>query len=213
LLRRATQRLAQANGWRRPFPLHAICGDFQDVDAQALADRPADGARLFMLTGFTLGNYGEQSLLAQIRRLMRDGDYLLLDARLHSLGAWPEGRQLTEAERQATIDGYDIPTVRQFIFGPVEVATHATASDVHFRFDVSRALTTVPNALNVVMSCEGLDTTMRLTGERVQRGRLDLAVTTRYHAPDLDAWIGAAGFTTVWQKDVTGVALFLLRRG
>jgi len=143
---------------------------------------------------------------------MRAGDYLLLDARLHSLGAWPVDRQLTAAEQRATIDGYDIPSVRRFVFGPVEVATHATADDVAFRFDVSRALTTVPNALNVVISCQGLDTTMRLTGERVRRDRLDLAVTTRYHAPDLHAWIGTAGFATVWQQDVSGVSFLLLRR-
>ncbi|MHB1312372.1 MAG: L-histidine N(alpha)-methyltransferase [Gemmatimonadaceae bacterium] len=212
LLRRSTQRLAQANGWRRPFPLHAICGDFRDLDAEALADRPARGARLFLLTGFTLGNYGESSLLARCRGLMRAGDYLLLDARLHSLGAWPAGRQLTAEEQAATVDGYDIPSVRRFVFGPVEVATYATADDVRFRFDVSRALTTVPNAVNVVISCQGLDTTMRLTGERVHRDHLDLAVTTRYHAPDLHEWMGTAGFATVWQRDVTGVAFYLLRR-
>ncbi len=142
---------------------------------------------------------------------MRAGDYLLLDARLHALGAWPRSRELTAGERQATVDGYDLRSVRQFAFGPVEVATFATVDDVRFRFDISRALTTVPNALNVVISCEGLDTAMRLTGEPVKRERLDLAVTTRYHAPDLGAWISAAGFASVWQRDLDGVALFLLR--
>ena len=211
LLRRATHRLAHARGWRRAFPIRAVCGDFRGVDASSLST-PARVSRLFSLTGFTLGNYDENALLTQISRLMRPGDYLLLDARLHPLGAWPETRVLSDAERRATVDGYDLRSVREFVFGPVEVATLATARDVRFRFDISRALTAVPNALNVVIACEGLDTTMRLTGAPVRRDRLDLAVTTRYHAPDLHAWIGSLGFATVWQKDVSGVALFLLRR-
>jgi hypothetical protein len=150
--------------------------------------------------------------MTQIAQLMRAGDYLFLDARLHGLGEWPETRELTAAERQETVNGYDLRSVREFAFGPVEVATFATAHDVEFRFDLGRALTAVPNALNVVISCTGLDTVMRLTGERVHRDRLELAVTTRYHAPDLHAWIRSMGFATVWQKDVRGVALFLLRR-
>jgi len=212
LLRRATHRLTRAQGWRRPFPVQAVCGDFNGIDASALGFNGIGDARLFALTGFTIGNYGEDALLAHIRELMRPGDYLLVDARLHALGPLPASRALTPAERQSMLDGYDLKSVREFVFGPVEVATTATAADVTFRFDVDRAPTTVPNALRIVIACEGLDTTMRLTGEHVRRAVLDLAVTTKYHAPDLHAWIASAGFGTVWQDDIGGVGLFLLKR-
>lgn len=212
LLRRAVHRLTRARGWRRPLAVRAVCGDFNGVNVSALGLNGTPGERLFSLTGFTIGNYGEDALLAHIREMMRPGDYLLVDARLHSLGPLPPDRVLTPAESSAVLEGYDLRTVREFVFGPVEVATTATVDDVRFRFDVDRALTPVPNALKIVIACEGLDTTLRLSGTRVRRALLELAVTTKYHRPDLQTWITSAGFGTVWQRDLGGVALFLLKR-
>ena len=114
-------------GLARAFPIRAVCGDFRGVDASSLST-PARVSRLFSLTGFTLGNYDENALLTQISRLMRrPGDYLLLDARLTSTRGVARTRVLSDAERRATVDGYDLRSVREFVFGPVEVATLATA--------------------------------------------------------------------------------------
>ncbi len=212
LLRRAVHRIAHAQGFRRAFPIRAVCGDFRDLSGAVMGDPPDECVRMFSLTGFTLGNYRECDLLERIGRLMRDGDYLFLDARLHTLGPWPDERRITDAERTATLGSYDLPAVRKFVFGPAEVATFASAEDVDIDFEVTRTLTVVPNAVNVVIYCTGLDTRMRLTGEPVQRDRLDLAVTTMYHYPDLVLWFGSGGFSTVWHEDVSGTAMFLLRR-
>jgi len=143
---------------------------------------------------------------------MADGEYLVLDARLHALDPLAEGGELPVARAGGTSDHYDTGTVRRFVLGPVEVATVATTDDIDVSFEMARTRTTVPNAVNLVIYCSGLDTTMRLTGERIRRDRLDLAVTTAYRLPDLMSWFDGSGFTTVWQGSDGDVAFFLLRR-
>ncbi len=211
LLRTSVRRIAGADGFRRPFPIHAICGDFTDlsvVDALRLDDGTT---RLFTLTGFTFGNYSENDLARNIRSLMHEGDYLLLDARLHEFGPLPEDMAGFRDRNGNAFKSYDRATVRRFVFGPVEVATTATAEDVHIGIDLTRSLTTVTNGLNLVIYSTGLDTTMRLTGQRVRRVRLDLAVTTLYHFPDLSPWLADVGFEVVWHRSAGGVAFFLLK--
>lgn len=212
LLSRCVHRIAYTSRLPGDLPIQAVCGDFTDLGSVTLPERPADALRVFALTGFTLGNYAEDRLLRDILRLMTEGDYLLVDARLHDQGESgddaPSGRRVL-AESAAH---YDAGTVRRFVLGPVEVATMAVTDEVHVSFEVSQAITTVPGALNLVIYCSDLDTTMRLTGERVRRDRLDLAVTTSYHFPDLTAWLGRSGLTTVWQGSNGNVAFFLLRR-
>ena len=169
--------------------------------------------QVFALTGFTLGNYDEASLLQDISRLMQPGDYLFLDARLHDFGELPADLSGFRAANGAAFQSYDLASVRRFVFGPVEVATMATADQVRIDFDITRSLTGVPDALNLLIYCAELDTTLRLTGEPVRRDRLDLAVTTTYHLPSLARWLASSGaFTPVWHEDADGVAFLLLRR-
>lgn len=99
------------------------------------------------------------------------------------------------------------------MFGPAEVATFATATDVEIDYEITGAVTSVPSALNVAIYCTGLNTTMRFTGQPVERDRLDLAVTTMYNYPDLVSWFGTVGFSMVWHYDASGIALLLLRKG
>ena len=211
LLRTSVRRIAGAEGFRHPFPIHAICGDFTDLSVVDALRRDAAATRLFTLTGFTFGNYSETALARNIRSLMHEGDYLLLDARLHDFGPLPEDMAGFRDRNGTAFSSYDRATVRRFVFGPVEVATTATAEDVHIGFDVTRSLTTVTNGLNLVIYATGLDTTMRLTGQRVRRDRLDLAVTTLYHFPDLSPWLADVGFEVVWHRRSGGVAFFLLK--
>lgn len=212
LLRRSVSRLAAAEGLPPDMAVSAVCGDFT---ALASLGAPVGGSgdlRVFSLLGFTLGNYPEGALVERIGGLMHPGDYLLVDARLHDLGPLPEDPSGMAGEGRVLGAGYDLESVRRFVFGPVEVATLASADEVAIGLEASRALTQVPNALNLVLHCTDLDTRMRLTGERVRRRRLDLAVTTSYHLPDLRAWIGASGLTPVWDDAEGGVAFFLLRK-
>lgn len=211
LLRRSVRRLASVSSLPDDLTLTAVCADFTGVRSVPF---PGDEGtvRLFALTGFTFGNYAEQALLAEISALMERGDYLFLDARLHRFGPLPDDMPAFNRERQGFVDSYDLESVRRFVFGPVEVATTAVASDVRFGFALGRSVTTVPNALNLVISCSGLDATLRLTGERVRRDRLDLAVTTSYHLPDLADWLGRSGLGTVWGGSAGDTAFFLLRR-
>lgn len=212
LLRRATHRLATARGLRKSFPIQMVCGDFTGVESSLARDGDRVGRQLFSLTGFTMGNYREADLLKSIDTLMKPGDYLLLDARLHNAGAITEERFEDFRAAEEVSGHYDIDTVRRFVFGPVEVATTASAKDVEINFEVARGLTVVPGALNLVVYCTGLDTTLRLTGERVFRDRLDLAVTTTYHLPDLLGWFSTTEFETVWHEDFKDAAFFLLRK-
>jgi hypothetical protein len=212
LLRRCVHRIAAASGPPPDLPIHAVCGDFTDLGSVTLPRRPPDALRVFALTGFTFGNYTEDRLLRDIGRLMGEGDYLLLDARLHALGPLPDDPEAVDAPSAGAAAHYDAGTVRRFVLGPVEVATTAATDDVRISFELSHALTTVPNALNLVIYCSGLDATMRLTGERIRRDRLDLAVTTSYHLPDLASWLGKSGLTTVWQGSNGDLAFFLMRR-
>ena len=70
----------------------------------------------------------------------------------------------------------------------------------------------VPDAINLVIHCAGLDSSMRLTGAPVRRDRLDLAVTTRYRLGALAAWLEDAGFEATWRTEADDVAFLMLRR-
>ncbi|MEJ2206956.1 MAG: L-histidine N(alpha)-methyltransferase, partial [Gemmatimonadota bacterium] len=209
LLRKAVHRIAIGRGAGAGFPIRAICGDFTDLGAIGqLHDDEAD-AQIFALTGFTLGNYGEAELLEDIGRLMRPGDYLFLDARLHDFGELPTDMSGFRATNGEAFRSYDLESVRRFVFGPAEVATMADVDHVRIDFDTTRSLTTVPDALNLLIYCTGLDTTVRLTGEGVRRERPDLAVTTLYHLPSLARWLASSTeFESVWWRDAGGVAFF-----
>ena len=212
LLRRATSRAAADGALHRYLPVAAIWSDFSELNASML-EPPAHGSvRLFTLTGLTLGNHRESELLERIRGLMRAEDYLLLDARLHALGPKASLEDISAEERAGILRCYDSETQRRFVFGPVELATLATAADVEFGYELSRRVTVVPNALNVLVYCTGLHTRMRLSGAAVCRDRVDLCTITLYHYPDLVAWIAAAGFAPLCHSAEEGVAAVLLKR-
>jgi hypothetical protein len=211
LLRRSVHRIARSPSIPRDFAVTAVCGDFTGLGALTVRRGTDDVARVFALTGFTFGNYPELALLEQIGGLMGEGDYLFLDARLHGHGPLGDTFGTTQPAMD-TPASYDVEPVRRFVFGPLEVATTAVAADVEISFELTRSQTTIPSALNLVIFCSGLDTTVRLTGARVRRDRLDLAVTTSYHLPDLQGWLDRTGFTTVWRGTGGDTAFFLLKR-
>lgn len=211
LLRRSLRRIAHAGGGPDGLRIHGLLGDIRTATALPVRRERVGAPHLLVLTGFTLGNYPEPELVGGIRNLMGSGDYLLLDARLHHFGPLPEDLTGFREANGKAFRSYDLPSVRRFVFGPVEVATTACVSDVDVDFDVTRSVTCVPNALNLLIHCTDLRTVVRLTEERVQRDRLDLAVTTLYHLPDLLRWLDASGLGPIWHRSTDEVAFLLVK--
>lgn len=212
LLRRSVHRIAHADGLPDDLPIRAVCGDFTDLSAVTLPPSDPRAVRVFALTGFTFGNYAEDALLRNIGALMAPGDYLFLDARLHRFGPLPDDLDGLDAALGGARAAYDVGSVRRFVLGPVEVATTAADASLAVAFEVRRSLTDVPDAVNLVLYCTGLDAEMRLTGEPVRRDRVDLAVTTAYHLPALASWLERPGLAPVWQRSRGDMAFFLLRK-
>lgn len=212
LLLRSLRRIVHAEGLPSSMVVHGVLGDIRGVTDMPRASPDARAARLLVLTGFTLGNYPEGELLQGIRALMEPGDHLLLDARLHAFGPLPQDLSGFREADGRIFGSYDLPSVRRFVFGPLEVATTATVDDVTVDFEVTRSVTEVPDALNLLIHCRDLDTVVRLTGERIVRERLDLAVTTLYHLPELLTWLPGAGLEPIWHHADDDVAFFLVRR-
>jgi hypothetical protein len=205
LLRIAMNRLGTALDINRGIPLNAVCGDFRNLRQWTRDDVEASHRRLFSLTGFTLGNYPEAGLLSSIKALMNPEDYLLLDARTLQHG------RLGPVAPEDAMRNYMAPSVRRFVFGPLEVATRTSVEEVDIVLETHRSITCVPGAVNIVFLCRGLDTTQRFTGQRVKVDRLDLAATTLYEFDALKSWLAASGFELVGSAQQTGIALFLLR--
>jgi hypothetical protein len=209
LLHYAAQRVASL---RSPGPpVRAIWGDFTKMNGllPAASNR---AARVFSLTGFTLGNHSEAALLDCLRTVMADGDFLFIDAHLHQFRTLKLNGDLTGAQRRELISGYKVDLSNRFAFGPVEMATTALWTDVKFQYDVNRSVTTVPKAVNVITCCEGLRTRMRLTGEPIKRERLNLGSTTLYSQSELADWLTTQGFDLTWSRRREDIGLFLLRR-
>jgi hypothetical protein len=213
LLLRSLRRIVHAEGLSSSMVVHGVLGDIRGVTSMPRSSPGAPAARLLVLTGFTLGNYPEAELLRGVRALMEPGDHLLLDARLHTFGPLPPDLSGFRRSNGRIFGSYDLPSVRRFVFGPLEVATTAAVDDVTVDFDVTRSVTEVPNALNLLIHCRDLDTVVRLTGQRIVRDRLDLAVTTLYRLPDLLTWFSGAGLEPIWHHADGDVAFFLVRRG
>lgn len=210
LLRHAVRRVSCTPELTTSFPIRAVCGDFTRLVSSPGAQ---DGtSNLFALTGYTLGNYSEGDLLGRVRALMKPRDWLLVDARLHDLRGYDGNRAIEDDERERLTRAYALPLSNRFAFGPVEIATTATPADVAFGYDVCRRVTVVPNALNVVTFCTGLKTTLRVTGEPVERARLDLGSTTLYRLEDLLGWFEVVHLTPCWHIAEDSTALFLLKR-
>jgi Histidine-specific methyltransferase, SAM-dependent len=197
----------------RCLKIRAICGDFVKVRSICPPGYSDGHVRMFTLTGFTLGNFNEEELLKQVSLLMSRQDYLLLDAHLHNLAGWNGKRKLSSAERSTLLRYYRPDSVKRFVFGPVETVTHAKASDVPIEYQAIAKKTAIPRAVEIVIYCKSLDTTMRLTGRRIRRQRLDLACTALYGFPDLRNWFDSRGFKTIWCRDAGPVGFFLLRPG
>jgi hypothetical protein len=161
--------------------------------------------------GYTFGNHNEAELLGKLRESMDPGDYLLLDARPHLEGT-ETGQRLTKELKAELTRGYNHALNNRFAFGPVEATTIADWNSVQFLYDVNRQSTAVPNSLNIVTHVENLQTKFRRTGGKLNKKRIDLAVTTIYEDSSLGSWFTDRGFELIWKKKVHRTGFYLLRK-
>ncbi len=200
-------RRIEESGTVDDLPVTAVCGDFSGLRGSEVL---GDGASLLLLTGYTMGNNNEARLLGDIAAWMRPGDLLLIDGRLHEGGGSGDA---AAGERLAPhVRCYDNEASNRFAFGPVEAVTTASFRDVPFRYRIERHMTTVPGAFNIVTSCEGLETRMRLTGERVTRAKLDLGSTTVYDFAALRDWLAASSLNLLVARRDDCTGLFVLAK-
>jgi hypothetical protein len=210
LLRYAVNRVLKKHS-NQSFAIRAICGDFTKKSFVSLLEN--NGVpNLFGLTGYTMGNYSETTLLSALRAAMSSRDYLFLDARLHSLKDWDGKRALTVAEKKPFLSNYAQKAVDRFVFGPAETACDCSVEDVIVELSACRKITRVPMALNLILFCRDFSARMELTGERVKKQRLELASTTLYSYEPLKTWLLASGFDVVWSSQSEEIGLFLLKR-
>jgi hypothetical protein len=210
LLQYSVHNIVHSGAWlEKNFKIKAIHGDFTSL----IRYKPIyafDSAPNFLaLIGYTFGNHNEAELLGKLREGMEEGDYLLIDARIHQehLSAKPTKEQSAEVAKS-----YSHALNNRFAFGPVEAMTAADSTQVVFQYEVNSRYTAVPKALNIVTYVEGLNTKFRKNGKKLQKRRLDLAVTTVYDESALESWLSERGFEVVWRKREHKTAFFLLRK-
>jgi hypothetical protein len=208
LLRRAVARIAGASELLSQFPIEAICADFTSVDAA----RAGGNIDLLSLMGGTLGNYREDVLIERLKKWMKPDSQLLIDAWLWVPNGWNGARNLTMQEERSLTSTLSFQARNQFVFGPLELATTATARDVTFGHEVNRSITVVPGAVNIITYCSNLSARVRLTDEPIVRQHVPLAATTRYDFERLAEWFGSVGLTVVWRKAVGAAGVFMLRQ-
>jgi SAM-dependent methyltransferase len=206
MLEYVLQRL-ERSGAVDDLPVTAVCGDFSSLRGFEVL---GDHVSLLLLTGYTMGNNNEARLLGDIAEWMRPGDLLLIDGRLQG-GGW-SGNAPAKEQVDPLVRCYDNEASNRFAFGPVETVTTASFRDVLFHYRIERYVTTVPGALNIVTSCKGLETRMRLTGAIVTREQLDLGSTTIYDFEALRDWLETSPLSLLFacRDDCTG--LFVLAK-
>jgi hypothetical protein len=189
----------------------AIHGDFTEVAVLAPIFNFDPSINLFVLCGYTLGNYDEGTLLGQVHGAMTEQDLLFLDARLHDIRDW-SGDQIGAADQERIKKHYAHPENELFAFGPIEIATMAKTQDVVFAYDVTPTFTVVPRSIRIITQCCGLNTRFRHTGELFCRPRLRAASTTVYSFPELSSWLSNQGFRVVWSERAGDTGFFLLQK-
>lgn len=212
LLNHAVHAILCASPAEDDFEIRAIYGDFTKFSDFGTSMHKSGRLNLFSLTGATFGNYDEIELINGISSGMITDDFLFLDAKLHNIEPVDNQRKYSSSERDEILAPYLNDYVKRFVFGPVEVCTLATAEDVAFRWDLNQRISRVPQAINLVVSCEDLDTKLRFTGESIACEHLELAATSFYSFPHLRDWFSSTDFEVEWCSQSKGLALFLLRK-
>jgi hypothetical protein len=209
LLQHAVASLCQHPWLDKNIRIKAIHGDFTDLSRLSPIYNFDNTVNLFVLTGYTIGNYNEAQLVGAIRQGMQKKDLLLIDARLHDMDEWDGVRALTEREKEKIAKIHTYALNDKFAMGPIEVST-ALAQDVKVRYEVSRRITVVPKAINIIFHCNNFEARLRGTSQVIRKDRLDLASTSMYSFEALSLWFSNRGFEVLWSKKIGIAGLFLL---
>ena len=189
LLQCAVTNVVRSGTWfKKDFRIKAIHGDFMSLIRYKPIYSFDPAVNFVSLIGYTFGNHNEAELLGKIREGMDSGDYLLVDAHLHQEGMCTRQRPTKEQVAEIT-RSYSHGLNNRFAFGPVEATTVADSSASQFRYNVNSRYTAIPNALNIVTYVESLQTKFRRTGKKLNKRRLDLAVTTIYDDSSLGSLV------------------------
>lgn len=210
LLQHSVAELCRHPWLEKNIRIKAIYGDFTELAKLKPIYAFDETVNLFLLTGYTIGNFNEAQFLRGLREGMNDADLLLIDARLHNLHDWNGKRALSQEEKQAIIAVHAHPLNNRFSIGPLATAT-TIDQDITIKYDVGQQITIVPKALNVVFYCENLETRIIGSGNHFKRSRLNLAATSMYDYDELGAWFKAKGFDILWNRRTSDTGLFLLR--
>jgi len=212
----------------RNFRMKPILADFErnlsSIEPFLTYD---DTPNFYFLTGYTLGNSPENTVIEALHRIMRPKDLLLVDARLHDAGEITEDGHLSAELIERLKAPYSSSAVEQFAFGPVQVASDFSVSHEEIVFDheihVGRT-TSVPHGVDVSLICTGLEESegfrkspLGQNGSRFQLFRraprpLQLAAVTYYDFDALGKWFANKGFEVAWQQKEGDVGLYAMRR-
>jgi predicted nucleotide-binding protein/uncharacterized SAM-dependent methyltransferase len=211
LLQRAVSNVVASAYISRKIAIKAIHGDFLSL----IRYKPIysfDPAVNFMsFIGYTFGNHNEADVLGKLREAMNPGDFLLLDARLRSEESDPR-QKLSKEQTVEMYRAFNNSLNNRFAFGPVEAATNADFNTSQFAYEVNSKYTSVSNALNIVTYVENINTKFRRSGKKLNKKRLDLAVTTIYDDSSLQEFFKDRGFDLVIRKRDSRSGFYLLKK-
>lgn len=213
LLQTAVHRVVKhERSFIKPFGIKAIHGDFSQLARYKPIFSFDPAPNIFSIIGYTFGNHNESELIGDIREGMDDGDFLLMDARLHN-GNYDFNTQNDEAIITQITKNYSHTLNNIFSFSPLESATTSDPLSIEFKYEVITRYTSVPSALNIVTYIENFNSKLRRTNKRINRARLDLAVTTLYSELELETWLVKKGFEKVYKTKENSTLILLLRKG
>jgi len=210
LLQKVVNEISTSTWWHpKKIKIKAIHGDFLElVQYKKIYDHD-NFANLFSLLGFTFGNYSEAEFIGKIKEGMRVGDFLLFDARLHELDL---DEKLTVEQKNILVNNYKNESTNRFVFGALEAVTNAEYKSVTFECVPKREITTVPNAVNILIYCKNINTRFRSDNRSYKKDSICLGMTTLYSYTHLSSWISNRGFQIIWSKKSSGTGIFLLKK-
>lgn len=216
LLHRTAHHLSMLS-WFNRTPAKAIYADFTRLRNYRDIYLYDDTANLFILIGFTLGNYKESELLGKISEGMLVGDWLLFDVRNHPLASIDNYRNFTEIEKGQLGIQYRHALNNKFALGALEAISDITFDVVkdNFSQELSTKFTSVPQALNIVTTVNIPKTSRFLyrgQRRRFPRQTIECAFTTLYNQQSLLNWLKERDFSVAWSKTFGSKSVVLVRK-
>lgn len=190
--------------------IKAIHGDFSNlVNYKSVYDFDKC-PNFFSVLGYTFGNYNESEFIGKIKEGMNNDDFLLLDARLHSLDNIND--KLSNEDKDILIAGYNNESTYKFAFSALETVTNLDYGNTEFTSIAKKDVTVVPNAINILIECRNINTRFRIDNRVFRKNKICLGSSTLYSFEDLSSWLSTRGFKLLWSKKTTQTGFYLLQK-